>query len=197
MRRGFALLMLIFFLAVPAFSAPAINFDVYSSTLNKFAAAVGPLSGDAGHYDVDIWTPFGNIVVYSADLYWTLSNTTFQITPQGISFTGQLNLSYYKFSYTTNVTGSVTAAYQQSPQALVVSIGSVSVPVQFSTPIGNITLTTLTVNPQYSFSVPVYPAAFSQPTASGVSQMIYGQIASASVSYQNGYIEIATVENIW
>lgn len=197
MKRGLALLVFMFFLAAPAFSSPSINFDVYASTLNKFAAAVGPLSGDAGHYDVDIWTPFGNIVVYSADLYWTLSNTTFQITPQGISFTGQLNLSYYKFSYTTNVTGSVTASYQQSPQALVVSIGSVSVPVQFSTPVGSVTLTTLTVNPQYSFSVPVYSAVFSQPTASGASKMIYGQIASAAVSYQNGYIDIATVENIW
>lgn len=197
MRRGSALLMFVLLLVMPAFSAPAINFQIYSSTLDKFAAAVGPLSGDAGHYDVDIWTPFGNIVVYSADLLWTLSNTAFQITPQGITFTGQLNLSYYKFSYATTVTGSVTTSYQQSPPAFVISIGSVSVPVQFSTPIGNVTLTTLTLNPQYSFSVPVYPAVFSQPTASGGSQTIYGQISGVAVSYQNDYIQISTLENIW
>jgi hypothetical protein len=162
------------------------------------AAAVGPISGDAGSYDVDISTPFGNIVVYRAHLYWTLSNASFQITPSGISFTGQLNLSYYKFSYSTNVTGSVSSSFQQSPAAFVISIANIVVPVQFNLPIvGNVTLTNLTVNPQDSFSFPVTPAVFSQPTPSGSSQVIYGQIANASISYQNGYVEIDTVPNIW
>jgi hypothetical protein len=197
MRRALTFLAGVLLLAMPVSSAPALNFQIYASTLNKLAGAVGPISGDAGSYDVDINTPFGNIVVYRADLYWTLSNANFQIAPQGITFTGQLHLAYYKFSYTTDVTGSVTASFQQNPAAFVVSITDIVVPVQFNTPIGNVTLTNLTVNPQYAFSVPVYPAVFSQPTPSGSTQMIYGQISSAALSYQNGYVEIDTVPNIW
>jgi hypothetical protein len=198
MRRLLALLVGVLLLAMPASSAPTINFQVYTSTLNKLAGAVGPISGDAGSYDVDISTPFGNIVVYRAHLYWTLSNANFQISPQGISFTGQLNLAYYKFSYATNVTGSVTASFQQNPTAFVVSISNIVVPVQFNLPVvGNVTLTNLTVNPQYAFSFPISPAAFSQPTPSGSSQMVYGQISSATLSYKSGYVEMDTVPNVW
>jgi hypothetical protein len=182
---------------VASSSSSASSFQIYTSALNKTVAAVGPISQDAGTYDVDINTIFGTIVLFHADLYWTLSNVVFQITPQGVSFTGLLNLSYNGFSYTANVSGTASATFQQSPPAIVVSIGNIVVPVQFNLPIvGEITLTTLTVNPQSSFTAYMTPAVFNQPTPSG-SEIIYAQITNASITYQNGYLEIDTEPSIW
>jgi hypothetical protein len=187
---------LVWLLAAPASSATS-SIQIYSSALNKTVNAVGPISQDAGIYDVDINTIFGPIVLFHAHLYWTLSNVTFQISPQGVGFTGLLNLSYSGFSYTANVSGTASATFQQSPPAIVVSVGNIVVPVQFNLPIvGEVTLTTLNVNPQSSFTAYMIPAVLNQPTPAG-SEIIYAQITNATITYQNGYLEIDTEPSIW
>lgn len=196
-RRLAVILAFAGFLAVPV-SASSISLQLYGTGLNKLAAAVGSISGDAGTYTVSVNTWFGNIVICQADLNWTLSSVNFQVTPQGVTFTGQLSLSYCNLSYSTNVTGSASASFQQSPAAVAISVSDIVVPVQFNLPIvGNVTITTLTINPQASYTVYMSPATFSQPTPSGTPETIYAQITQATISYQNGYIQIDAEVSIW
>jgi hypothetical protein len=184
-------------LVVPVSAAP-ISLQLYDTGLNKLATAVGSISGDAGTYTVSVNTWFGNIVICQADLNWTLSNVTFQVTPQGVTFTGQLSLSYCNLSYSSNVTGSASASFQQSPPAVTISVSDIVVPVQFNLPIvGNVTITTLTINPQASYTVYMSPATLYQPTPAGTPETIYAQVTQATITYQTGYVQIDCEVSIW
>ena len=203
MRRPLALVIVWLMLVPPNVGASQATFRISQSALNNIASAVGTMSGDAGRYDIDVYVPcfpdFWDscvVTLFSSDLDWKLSNPQFTITTTGISFKGDVTASYSSFTLTTSATGTVNASY--SAPNLALKLGSISVPIRFNIPFfGNVTLTTLTLNPQYGFVVPIGPAQFQVNAPGGATHTVNAQLNSAAFTYHNGYLVIDTGLLLW
>jgi hypothetical protein len=204
MRRQI-LLIATFSLIAVSLSASQAVYVVQDSALNKFAAAVGSFSGNAGKYEFAVWRPcFPDFwhscraVLYSNDVLWTLSNPSFSIGPGGITFSGALTGHYGPFSFATTVSGPVGLSYQAATSTLSMSITQINVPITINLPVfGSWTITTLQVNPNYSFSYGLTKLVLTVANPPTGTKFINASPTNVTFTYQPGAVAINTEFVVW
>lgn len=162
---------------------------VAASAFNKLAAAVGPISGDAGVHQV---------AFFRERLTWTLSDVTFNITPQGMFFTGEMNARYGPFPFASRVTGQAQVRYYSGSKSIELAIQSVAVPIIITLPlIGDWTITTVTVNPNYHTYFPVRVSTLRLMSPTGETRHITSLPGEVAVVYRDGWLELKQEVSIW
>src|ERR1041384_5952472 len=119
-----------------------ITYVVQSSALTKFSQAIGTMSGDAGNFDVkvpvpcfpDFWNACGTITLYSERVRWTVTDPTFAIDPNGLTFNGHLEASYGPFRYQVVVSGDALPVYSPGGSAVQLHVNAIRVPITFDLP---------------------------------------------------------------
>ena len=177
---------------------PSVVYVVQQQALNKFASAMGSLSGDAGYYTLTgtgpcfpwFWQTC-TYTLYGGEVYWTLSNAQFSVSPAGILLRGALTTTWGGLPpYSTTVTAGVNVAFNATSSALSVTVGQVSVPITFL----GLTVTTVTFSPNYSLQYPIATTTIvplsGTPTITVLPQ-------NGSVTLGNGQLAITAEVATW
>lgn len=195
-----------------AANAGMVSYDIQEQVLTKFAQASGETSGNAGHYYVQgkfwcpTWTdPFRTCwkTVYEADLRWTMSPPTFHANNGSIAFTAPFSADFGIFHFPifggkTTVNGTAGITFDAGSSQLKISVNRVSVPISINFHgIGELALTTVTVNPNYGFSVPLQTMGMNVVGADGVVKRIKARPISVTPQINAGVVRINTSVAIW
>jgi hypothetical protein len=198
MNRYLVLLLSVTCLFSAPTSAQQVAYYLSQTALNKFATAVGSISGDAGQYAVEGNAPcipdfWDNCVyiAYQGDLSWTISSPQFSVTPAGVTLGGVLTAKWGSLgTYSTPISAAVNVAVEANAAALDISVGNVSVPIT----ILGITVTTLSFSPSYNLR---YPLGTTTLTLLSGSQALSVLPQNVSVTPQSGQVGFSAGIAIW
>lgn len=166
-------------LVVPVGANAGASLTIYESALNAYSEHLGAISG----------TGTESAVGLVGGYQWQVSNITFNITPSGITYQGDLTAAWPMgewnvLSYATTVSG--TAEVSVTNDMVSLSIPSLSFPLAFDVPfVGTVTLLTVTTTLPQRFTTPISAVRFTQAGIAARPQNL-------SVQYLNGAVRVSS-----
>ena len=174
---GFALL------ASPAM-ATDVTVRVYESTLEDFAAALGPLTR-TGQFSVPGYS--GDYVIKVTSLGFTIEAN------KDIEIDGKMNVKYWRFSVDFKLKAKATASYDSSTRVLKLKTTHTALKPCFH---GICLPVYINIGKTFSFDIPVKIAKFDFGTASG-RQTLRLSPRNISLTNKDDYIELQGDVILW
>lgn len=190
--------------AAPARAASSTTV-VSAGVLNEFAASLGGLSGNLGHYELkqpypcfpDWWNTCWNTLA-SGDVTWRMPLPRFSIDDSGISVSGEVTASIGGFGFSQQVTARVTID-TASPE-LLLRIQQLNIPLTFNIPgYGNWTPVSLPLplSQTYRIGIPVGFIPLPVASVAGTTKHVRASVSRLTFDPAPGYLLITAEHNLW
>ena len=189
-----------------------VDVVINQSAFNKFAGAVGNLTGVIPGITIESSFPCltGSCTktVFTGELAWELSGARFKVNPQDITFEAGLKGTLkgrndlgvsVEFGASVNLGASSRISYDRANSQLEVTVDSISASLEFKNILGlakwSYSLTVPT--PNYGFQIPVTQTVLPVTTNSAGTIGVRVKLRDARFELQDGYVRMKADVAIW